>query len=102
MLDWQKYWWRRLMADRLFAIVKGRVQGVSFRWYTQQKAQALGLTGCARNLPNGSVEVLAEGSRPVLEALVAFLHEGSPAAKVDDVDVRWSEGVEDLEGFEIR
>lgn len=90
------------MAERLFAIVKGRVQGVSFRWYTQQKAQQLGLTGFARNMPDGSVEVLAEGERPVLEALIAFLHEGSPAAQVDDVQVRWGDGAGDLRDFEIR
>lgn len=64
----------------LHAVVHGRVQGVFFRASTQKKARALGLTGWVRNLPDGTVEVLAVGPRPALEALLAWLHEGPPLA----------------------
>ncbi|MBC8170329.1 MAG: acylphosphatase, partial [Anaerolineae bacterium] len=70
---------------RLHALVRGQVQGVSFRWYTQQTALPLGLTGYARNLPDRSVEVVAEGGRIQLEKLLQFLHVGPPTARVDGV-----------------
>ncbi|HEX2621739.1 MAG TPA: acylphosphatase [Phototrophicaceae bacterium] len=74
---------------RLKAIVRGKVQGVSFRWYTQQTALPLKLTGYARNLPNRSVEVIAEGERAQLETLLQFLHVGPPTAHVEGVEVEW-------------
>jgi acylphosphatase len=90
------------MAERIFAIVKGRVQGVNFRWYTRQTAERLGLAGYARNMPDGSVQVLAEGERPALEELIAFLREGSPSSYVDSVDVEWRAASGDLTDFLIR
>jgi acylphosphatase len=66
-------------------LVSGRVQGVSFRAYTQGKARELGLAGHARNLPDGRVEVLAEGAPAALAALAEWLWQGSPAARVSDV-----------------
>ena len=58
--------------DRLYALVHGRVQGVYFRAFVQRHAQALGLSGWARNLPDGAtVEVVAEGSRAALDGLLA-------------------------------
>ena len=65
--------------------VTGRVQGVAFRAYTRQKALQLGLTGYARNLHDGSVEVLALGLPQALAELERWLHQGSPAARVDGV-----------------
>ena len=76
----------------LSAIVHGRVQGVYFRAFTERQAQALGLTGYARNLPNGrSVEVLAEGERNRLEELVNRLKVGPPGAWVEEVEIKWGE-----------
>jgi acylphosphatase len=66
--------------------VTGRVQGVFFRASTQRKARKLGLTGYAINLDDGSVEVVAFGAEDALEALFAWLHRGSPAARVDRVE----------------
>jgi len=82
--------------------ITGRVQGVWFRASTQREAQALGLTGWVRNLPDGRVEVAAEGPRPLVERLVAYCHEGPRMARVDDVEVRWSEPRGDEPPFEVR
>lgn len=66
--------------------VSGRVQGVFYRATCVRKAQELGVTGFARNLPDGRVEVLACGEAPVVDAFIAWLWEGSPASKVTAVD----------------
>ena len=88
---------------RVHLFVRGKVQGVWFRATTAEKARSLGLRGLARNLPDGRVEVVAEGSPEALEALVAFCKKGPPKARVDGVDVRYSEAVGDLgEDFVVR
>ncbi|HEV8128949.1 MAG TPA: acylphosphatase [Candidatus Eisenbacteria bacterium] len=74
---------------RLHAVVTGRVQGVGYRFFAQERAVARGLAGTVRNLPGGSVEVEAEGPRPALDAYLGELREGPPAARVSDVTVRW-------------
>lgn len=66
--------------------VSGRVQGVFFRASTQRQAQQLGVTGHARNMPDGSVEVLACGSEAAVAALREWLWVGPPAARVSGVD----------------
>ncbi len=68
--------------------ISGRVQGVWFRAYTREKALELGLTGYARNLPDGRVEVLACGRQEDVDALRTWLWEGPPHARVDDVQWR--------------
>ncbi len=65
--------------------VSGRVQGVWYRGSTQHKARELGLTGYARNLPDGSVEVLACGEAGAVQTLADWLRQGPPAARVSDV-----------------
>jgi acylphosphatase len=67
-------------------LVAGRVQGVFFRASTRARATALGVTGHARNLPDGRVEVLACGSAAAVQALCEWLWEGPPAAEVTAVD----------------
>ena len=72
--------------------VEGLVQGVFFRASTRQRAQELGVTGWTRNLPDGSVEVLACGEAAAVEELCAWLWEGPPQARVSEVrctDVAW-------------
>lgn len=79
-------------SARLHALVRGRVQGVYFRGFIEQHANALGLAGWARNLPDGmTVEIVAEGPREALEALLARLRQGPPGSSVQGVDVEWSE-----------
>jgi acylphosphatase len=67
-------------------IVSGRVQGVFFRASTRSRARALGVTGYARNLADGRVEVLACGEAQAVESLCAWLAEGPPAARVSSVE----------------
>jgi len=67
-------------------LVSGRVQGVSFRFYTAKKAQALGLKGAAINLPDGRVEVVAVGESAAVLTLGEWLSEGSPLARVEHVE----------------
>jgi acylphosphatase len=69
-------------------IVSGRVQGVFFRHSTRQRALGLGIRGHARNLSDGSVEVLACGSEQALEQLRAWLWEGPPTAQVTRVECK--------------
>ena len=69
------------------ARVRGRVQGVWFRASTAERATALGLTGRAENLPDGSVLVHAAGTPAALDALVEWLRRGPPMARVEAVEV---------------
>ena len=78
------------------AFVRGRVQGVAFRWSTQERATALGVHGWVRNRSDGSVEVVFEGRPSAVEALERWLARGPSAARVDALDVRPA----DPEGFE--
>lgn len=66
-------------------VVSGKVQGVWFRASTRDRALALGLSGHARNLPDGTVEVLAQGEHDAVEALAAWLRHGPPMARVESV-----------------
>ena len=74
---------------RLTAFVKGRVQGVGFRWWTRARALELGLVGSATNLDDGRVEVVAEGPEPALRALLELLRGGQTPGRVDVVAERW-------------
>jgi acylphosphatase len=77
-------------TQALLCRVKGRVQGVFFRASAQRRAQALGVVGYARNLADGSVEVLAIGPPAALEALRAWLATGPPVARVEGVQCTWA------------
>ena len=81
-------------------IVKGRVQGVNFRYYTARKANLLGIKGFVKNLPNGDVEVKAQGSEEMLKELLIFCRKGPESAEVEEVIVQWVEEPE-LEGFGV-
>ena len=87
---------------RLSAIVYGRVQGVLFRDFTFRQARALGLTGYVRNLPDRTVEVVAEGSQGALEQILEQIGIGPSGARVDTVDFRWGEHSGEFDRFEVR
>lgn len=67
-------------------VVRGRVQGVGFRWFVEREAHVLGVSGWVRNNADGSVEVLAQGTRDQLLGLRSRLRQGPRAARVDDVE----------------
>jgi acylphosphatase len=87
---------------RLTAWVHGRVQGVGFRWWTRSRALALGLVGSAANLPDGRVEVVAEGARSRCETLLAALRSGETPGEVANVVEQWSAVRGGLTGFRER
>ena len=67
-------------------VVRGRVQGVGFRWFVEREAHILGIAGWVRNNADGSVEVMAQGTRDQLSGLRSRLREGPRAARVDAVE----------------
>jgi acylphosphatase len=90
------------MAARAHVVVCGRVQGVWFRGAMQDEAERLGVAGWVRNREDGAVEAEAEGSREAVEALVAWARRGPPAARVEEVSVRWVDTRGERGGFAIR
>src|SRR5579863_64717 len=81
-------------TEELYALVRGIVQGVGFRYFVVERASRLGLRGYARNDYNGDVEVLAQGPRPALERLLTLLWQGPPSADVRQVQTAWREPTE--------
>jgi acylphosphatase len=87
---------------RLTAWIRGRVQGVGFRWWTRSRALELGLTGYVANRLDGRVLVVAQGSRDTCQRLLDLLKSGDTPGRVDAVDAEWSERTEDIHGFSAR
>ncbi|NOX38330.1 MAG: acylphosphatase [Calditrichaeota bacterium] len=89
--------------DRVGVYVRvfGMVQGVGYRFFTQRKAREYGLVGYVRNMPDGSVEVYAEGDREVLENFLLDLRRGPVMARVDDMRVEWREASGRYRDFSI-
>jgi acylphosphatase len=85
---------------RAHVFVTGKVQGVGYRMSTWEVANKLGLKGWVRNLPDGRVEAVFEGSRDVIEEMIAWCHQGNPPAVVKNV-VFVYETPEGTKGFEI-
>jgi acylphosphatase len=82
-------------------VVRGRVQGVGFRWFVEREAHMLGIAGWVRNKADGSVEVLAQGSAAQLAGLRSRLREGPRAARVDDVEEVEAKTTAGLSSFRI-
>ena len=81
--------------------VTGRVQGVFFRAWMRDQATGLGVTGWVRNCPDGRVDAHIEGEETAVRQLIERLHEGPPAAQVDDVRT-WEVEMFDFDDFEVR
>jgi acylphosphatase len=92
----------RKRANQLEAIVHGRVQGVSFRYYTRLEAQRLGVTGWVANQPDGTVMVVAQGTDKALAQLAEFLHRGPSMARVVKVEIDWVEATTEYHRFSIQ
>ncbi len=86
---------------RVHVLIEGRVQGVFFRASTRDEARARGLTGWARNLPDGRVEALFEGDKQTVADMLKWCYKGPPYAYVDHVEVEWQAHQGDLTDFRI-
>lgn len=86
---------------RAHVFISGRVQGVSFRWFTQRKAQELSLTGWVRNLWDGRVEAVFEGEAGAVRQAVAWCYTGEPPARVSDVDVTYAPFTGEFHSFRV-
>ncbi len=87
--------------ERAHIWVSGRVQGVWYRASTVEEARRLGLRGWVRNLPDGRVEVVAEGPREAVERLISWCHQGPPLAVVEEVKVVWEPYSGEFSDFSI-
>lgn len=86
----------------IYCIVKGSVQGVAYRTYVQDAATELELFGWVKNLPDGTVEVVAQGQPDTLKDFVEYLNEGSLMAKVESVSIDWQSVKKPLAEFSIK
>lgn len=86
---------------RARVVISGKVQGVYFRGTAEDEARSRGLTGWVRNTPDGQVEAAFEGEQAAVEAMIAWCHRGSPAARVTGVTVTWEEPRGER-GFSVR
>ena len=87
---------------QLYVLISGKVQGVGFRNFTQINAKQLGINGYAKNLPNGKVEIVAEGDKAQLDALVALVKKGPRYARVDSIEIDERAFTGEYETFGIR
>lgn len=87
---------------QLQATIYGRVQGVSFRYYTQREASKIGVVGWVANQWDGTVRTVAEGEESQLQQFLQYLHKGSPHAYVTQVDTIWADASGKFDHFEIR
>lgn len=90
------------MGSRARVIFHGRVQGVNFRRYAKDRALQVGLQGWVRNLEDGTVEAVVEGTRDVVEGWIRWCRERQPLARVSKVDMEWLEPRGDLKSFTIQ
>lgn len=88
-----------MIARRL--VIRGRVQGVSYRWWAVETARSLGVTGWVRNRRDGSVEAVATGSKAAVAAFAEACRKGPSAARVESVDQEPVD-VEPFDDFETR
>lgn len=89
------------MTESVHIIVSGRVQGVYFRAFTKKQANKLNLTGYAKNLSNGDVEIIACGEKSQVEKLVQWCHKGPIMAKVNSVRTQPLTPAQPYRGFEV-
>jgi len=90
------------MGKRAHLLVKGIVQGVFYRVSARQEARRLHLSGFARNLPDGRVEIVAEGEEAALTGFIRWCQRGPQGAHVQEVKLEWEVPLGDRRPFEIR
>ncbi len=83
-------------------IVSGRVQGVGFRWFVSDQANDIGLKGSVKNLPDGAVEIIAQGKKEEIDRLIETVKIGNRQSYVENLEVDWPpESKHDYDGFKI-
>lgn len=87
---------------RARVFVRGRVQGVNFRYYTQLEASKSGVKGWVRNLMDGRLEAVFEGEREAVERMIGWIQSGPSAAQVEDVVVEWEAPTGEYSDFRVR
>ncbi len=87
---------------KLRLIIRGRVQGVGFRFFASRVANSLGLKGFVRNLGNGSVEIVAEGPKEMLEKLLSRARDGPSTAEVESAEVEWGKETKEFTAFGVK
>jgi acylphosphatase len=90
-----------MSRQRVNVFYTGRVQGVGFRYTAKTRANGFEVAGTVRNLADGRVELIAEGSRQELEDFLADIRDSEVGRFIKDEQVAWSEAKQDLKGFEI-
>ena len=90
------------MKKQVSLKIFGQVQGTGYRYSAQKQAKKLGLTGYVKNLPDGSVELAAEGEEQDLKDLLAWCYTGVGSANVDHIDAAWAGSVEEFTDFMIK
>jgi len=90
------------MKKRVHLLIRGLVQGVGFRFFAYRVATDLGITGFVRNLPDGAVEILAEGEEDALRRFVEYMKGGPRSAVVESVEENWAESQEEFTSFSIK
>jgi acylphosphatase len=87
---------------RAHLFIQGKVQGVSFRYFTVQEAKSRNLTGWVRNLWDGRVEVIINGNEEAVKSMVEWCEHGPPSASVENVDISWEEPAAEFTNFRVR
>jgi len=90
------------MEARIHLIISGEVQGVFFRANTRRFASELGVTGWVRNLPDGMLEVVAEGRKALLDRLIEYCRKGPDGAKVEEMEIEWGKPKNEFTSFDVR
>jgi acylphosphatase len=90
------------MKARVHLLISGQVQGVFFRANTRRAANELGLKGWVRNVPEGMVEVVAEGRKHSLDKLIEYCRKGPEGSKVENIEIKWEDFRNEFGGFDVR
>jgi acylphosphatase len=88
------------MKKEVYCVVHGNVQGVSFRQFAKEKADSLGILGYAKNMPNGTVEVVAQGEENNLKIFLESISAGPESAQVESLNVMWGKVEEEYTQFD--
>jgi len=91
-----------MKTEKAHLFIEGRVQGVFYRAFTRNLASKLGINGWVRNLYDGRVEALFEGTREIIEQAIQECWRGPSGSSVANIDVQWEKSSGEYKGFEIR